>query len=581
MKNENKTKVQLVGELAELRQQMAEQQESEERLRSIFENANDAIFIHDMGKVFLEVNQTACERLGYSRKELLRMAPRDISVPIAEDQAEKETAFAERKHKRKNGTIFPVEISSRTVQYAGKSAVLSIARDITERKWVEDALQKAYDELEQRVGARTTELQEEIAERKRAEEMLQESEERFRLFAESTFEGIVVSEKGIFLEANDQFAEIFGYHPSEIAGMDVRDFVPPEMMELVQKHIASGYEQSYKSIGRRKNGTTFPIEVQGRMMPYKKRQVRTTAVRDLSERKQLEEQLRQSQKMEAIGQLTAGIAHNFNNRLMVILNNIETAMLRGRGDSEELRAAERSTLQAAEMVEQLMLFSRSERTVKSKPIQIREVLSNALEIGRKTFDRRIDLSEEIPRNLPLVSGDINQLEQVFLNLLLNARDAVEESNASSPSIHLGANIVSIEEEAPPVHLVLRQRDYIRIQTMDDGVGMDGETQQRIFEPFFTTKDVDQGTGLGLATAYAIIDEHQGWIECESQVGIGTTISVYLPVTAPEIVPSNIRQSQLIPRGTETILSRSFFRRDMRSIVPRHWEPRPCSKSRIA
>ncbi len=534
MSRKNKTKAQLIEELAELHQRLAGQQESEERLRFIFDNANDAIFIHDMGKVFLAVNQTACDRLGYSREELLQMAPRDIGVPTTggQDLARRDTAFLETGHKRKDGTVFPVEINGRVIQYAGKPAVLSVARDITERKQANDALQEAHAELEQRIEERTLDLRGEIAERKQVEMLLQESGERLRLFSESAFEGVVISAKGEVLEANDQFAKMFGYQPAEVVGMSAVDFSPPEMTELIQKHIASGYEQPYESIGLRKDGSTFPIEVRGRMMPYKKRQVRATAVRDLSERKRLEERLRQSQKMEAVGQLTAGIAHHFNNRLMVISIAIESQLLAGVYDREQMKLAESAVERAAKMIAQLMLFSRSENATGLKSISVREALSGAIEIGRGVFAGKITLVDEIPGDWPLVSGEINQLEQAFLNILFNARDAVEESGISSPSIHIGANIVSIEKEARPAHLVLHQKDYIRIQIMDEGIGMDEETRLRVFEPFFTTKDVDKGTGLGMATAYAIVNEHQGWIECTSQVGLGTTFSVYLPIMRP-------------------------------------------------
>ncbi len=264
-------------------------------------------------------------------------------------------------------------------------------------------------------------------------------------------------------------------------------------------------------------------------------------------------QLRQSQKMQAVGQLTAGIAHNFNNRLMVISTAIESQLLTGVFDSEQLKLAESSVDQAARMIDQLMLFSHSGSASHFEPSPVWEVLADAMEIGRETFDRKITLVDEIPGDLPMVMGDINQLGQVFLNLLLNARDALEEGSTPSPSIRIEVDMVAIEEEALPTHLASRQRDYIRIQITDDGIGMNEETQQRIFEPFFTTKDVGKGTGLGLATAYAIVSDHQGWIECKSQVGTGTTFSVYLPVTEQEITPANVSVPQAMPRGTETIL----------------------------
>ena len=255
-----------------------------------------------------------------------------------------------------------------------------------------------------------------------------------------------------------------------------------------------------------------------------------TRFRDLIRNTYLEDQLRQSQKMEAIGQLTAGMAHNFNNRLMVIMNSLELMAHQGGADPETLQTAETSTEQAAAMIEQLLHFARADKPLQLNPVDLSAVLQETLTLARQTIDPKMDIDYKLAVNLPPLFGDANQLGQVLMNLLLNARDALEEEAPTSPSIQVRADTIQIEANVLQAYAHAAPGPYIRIQVVDNGIGMDDETQERIFEPFFTTKEVDRGTGLGLATVYGIVQEHQGWIECESQPGVGTTFSIYLPVS---------------------------------------------------
>jgi signal transduction histidine kinase len=226
---------------------------------------------------------------------------------------------------------------------------------------------------------------------------------------------------------------------------------------------------------------------------------------------------------------------------------------KGELDLDVLQRGEAAAKRAGEMIEQLMHFSRSESSLALQPVQIKKVLQGTIEMGRKTFDKNIALIDKIAKNLPLVSGDENQLEQIFLNLLLNARDALEVSQQPAPSIEMEVNTVSYQEGELVHRPDVSPGDYICIRLTDDGVGMDEETRAHIFEPFFTTKEVGKGTGLGLATAYGIVTEHKGWIECDSQLGVGTTFSVYLPVSEREDLPLESESSEDLPQGTETIL----------------------------
>jgi signal transduction histidine kinase len=241
--------------------------------------------------------------------------------------------------------------------------------------------------------------------------------------------------------------------------------------------------------------------------------------KEVSERKraqeantQLEKALRQAQKLQAVGQLTAGIAHNFNNMLMVILGNIGIAL---RSADEQMRPSlqdsENTALKAAEMVKQLLTFSRRGEVAEQDTLDTKAIIEDIAAICRKTFDRQIDIETQMDTKLPVIIGDASQLEQVFLNLCLNSRNALHEASPKKPRITLEAPL-SRNSDVTESPVQKRRRGKVA----DNGAGMNEETRERVFEPFFTTKEAGKGTGLGLATAYAIVDQHRGWMEVESQ-----------------------------------------------------------------
>ena len=468
-------------------------------------------------------------------------------------------------------SVIDVPFAQGTLAVSSPDSAAFSTKDIAHLKTLAQVLSEGFLRIEDlhTLEQRSRELEEEITERKQAEERLQKMgnhlveqlTELEQLYATAPV-GLALMDRDLcFVRINERLAAIDGQSVDEHIGRNIRAIVP-EIAEKVEPLYHYVIESGEAILNSEVHGAV-PAEPEverywlASYYPLKSDDGSVSGVnvivQDITEQKRLEEQLRQSQKMEAVGQLTAGIAHNFNNRLMVISTAIESLQLTETFDPVELEIAASSIEQAAKMVTQLMLFSRSEGGDEFKPIQVREILSDVGEIGYKSFDRKIALIDRIPRDLPLVSGDSTQCEQVFLNLLLNARDAVEASNVSSPSIQMEVKVVSFEEEALPADLLLRQGDYLRIDVIDNGIGMDEETQAHLFEPFFTTKEVGKGTGLGLATVYGIITKHKGWIEYKSQVGVGTTFSVYLPVAEQEDVPLESESSEDIPRGTETLL----------------------------
>ncbi|MFH1567996.1 MAG: ATP-binding protein, partial [Gemmatimonadota bacterium] len=264
-----------------------------------------------------------------------------------------------------------------------------------------------------------------------------------------------------------------------------------------------------------------------------------------------ERQLQQSQKMEAVGQLTAGVAHNFNNMLQGVVGSLELALLDANAAVvPAIEAALQGTQRAAEVVQQLMAFSRGAQARPRRALNIADVIGDTEAICRRTFDRRIHLSV-VRRAAPPVIGDPLLLQQVFLNLCLNARDAVSEYSQSLPSIRVSWQAVEVEAAHAPDYA--GPGPYVRVEVADNGRGMDEETQKRIFEPFYTTKPVDRGTGLGLSTAFGIVRDHGGWIECESQPGSGARFAVYLPVSSPGGLPADPIQPAGASGGSDTIL----------------------------
>ena len=283
--------------------------------------------------------------------------------------------------------------------------------------------------------------------------------------------------------------------------------------------------------------------------------------REISERRQaeeqkrlLEKQLRQAQKLQAVGELTAGIAHNFNNMLMVILGNVGVSRLEAPPALQaQLTDAENAARKAANMVRELMTFSRRQDAIERLPVNIEALANETMSMCDQTFDRQIGLSLDIESDLPLALGDAGQLGQVLLNLCLNSRDALKEVQGRTPRLRVLADAIEFDRAEDLPSPLASPGHYIRLRVADNGCGMSAETRERALEPFFTTKETDQGTGLGLATVYGIIEQHNGWIEIDSRLGQGTCMTVYLPTTEDAELAETEEDSAVLLEGDETIL----------------------------
>ena len=415
-----------------------------------------------------------------------------------------------------------------------------VARDITQRKLLDEALDQARQDMLERmathaeqIGAAYDQLKEGLGE-------AAASEERYRSLVENLPVGVThTTLEGTVLYQNPYARAMLGYTQEELSGVRAEDLYtnPQDRTELLRA-LAEREVHSFEYEMQRKGGRAIWVRGTTRVvkdehgMPIEYH----SFIEDVTDRRlmeeeyvRLEEQLRQAQKMEAVGQITAGIAHNFNNLLQGITGNLQLALLDAPEELKQLlEDADEVTGRAAEMVHQLMIFSRQGLQPSNKTISIWPVVSTTVEMCRRTFDKKIELVAVEPEFEAKVSGDEGLLQQVLLNLCINARDALNASAAKDRSIRIDLEQVIVDSAEAASHTGARSGPHLRLNVIDNGVGMDEATIKRIFDPFFTTKGVGKGTGLGLATVYGIVTEHKGWVECHSEPGKGTTFSILLP-----------------------------------------------------
>lgn len=389
----------------------------------------------------------------------------------------------------------------------------------------------------------------EISARKRAEAAARESEGRLRDAMEVTGVGTWAwSRTSDRVSWDAGVCRIWGVDPSAgpLSFETYQSLVHPDDRERVAAHILRAVETGvYDELEHRvlrPSGETRIVSCRATVVHDRDGSVMGMhgAVFDVTERRALEERVRQSHKLEAIGQLTAGIAHNFNNLLTIVLPNVELARpYAGPPAQACLDDIEHAALRAADMVRQLMLFARRESRVTKVRCDLTAILERTIRICRATFDPRIAIELELATELPPIVAAPGEIEQVLLNVCINARDALTSEPPPAPRLVIRASCADGQR--------------VCIEVSDNGPGMDRAVQSRLFEPFFTTKGVGTGTGLGLASAYGIVTEHQGTIRCQSERYVGSTFIIELPVAlgAPDEPP---RIPSIMPRaGGETLL----------------------------
>src|SRR5579864_6732399 len=392
-----------------------------------------------------------------------------------------------------------------------------------------------------------------------AQEDLRRSELNFRSLVTNAPYGICRSDAtGKILDVNPAFLETLGYsNTEELVGQHVFSLYADseQWFELADHLRSSAPFSGLTAEWKRKNGSTTVVRVSGRSVTNGDEGGRVFELfaEDVTERRALEQQLRQSQKMEAVGRLAGGIAHDFNNLLMVISGYSEFLLERLgaephlRGPAQEIASASE---RASSLTRQLLAFSRKQMLA-PRTIHLNDIATENLKMLNRMIGEDIDLVFVPSPNLWSVRADSGQIEQVIMNLAVNARDAMP----SGGKFTIETTNVTLDEDYARLHAPLPAGDYVMIAISDTGVGMDPETQSHIFEPFFTTKGT-KGTGLGLSTVYGIVKQSGGYIWVYSEVGRGTTFKIYLPRVASSEPAAQVAAPAQFPKvepGTETIL----------------------------
>jgi PAS domain S-box-containing protein len=398
-----------------------------------------------------------------------------------------------------------------------------------------------------------------ITKRKQAEKALRASEERYRSLVEHTKDGYFISEipSGRLIFLNERICNIFQYPMQEALSLKIWDLIDPEQHHVLRKPMQDGSHQTGSRFSSDtvnalcKDGSTIRAEMSTSIVQYQGRNVVQGVIRDVTERERLHRQLEQAQKMESVGRLAGGVAHDFNNMLAVILGRTEMMLLNTKPEDQNyagLTEIHSAAIRSSNLTKQLLAFARRQ-TIAPVVLDLNRNIELTFKMLNRTIGEDIHLSWKPGDGLWPVKIDPTQLDQIMINLCLNARDSIEHAG----TITLETSNVEIDQAYCIKHMELKPGAWVQLTISDDGCGIDKQTQASIFEPFFTTKEVGKGTGLGLATVYGIIKQNNGFIYVYSEPGLGTTFKIYLPRTHESISEKSELTTKNYPKGSETIL----------------------------
>ena len=517
-------------DLTERKQMEEALRRSEERHRNIVQAAMDGYVLMDMEGRLIEVNESYCRMSGYSAEELLGMRASQLEADHSAEEIaahsrwmmeQGQTRF-ETRHRRKDGAVYDIEISIQHRPAEGGQLVCFL-RDISERKQAEKAVQRLTAAIEQ------------------AAEVI-----------------VITDPEGNIEYVNPAFERLTGYGRDEALGQNPRILKSGQQddtfyMEL-WRTISSGSTWRGRLVNKRNDGTVFtedatisPVRDEaGRIVNY------VAAKRDISEEVRLQGQLFHAQKMESVGRLAGGVAHDFNNMLGVILGHTELALECAKPE-DSIRAAlqeiHKATIRSADLTRQLLAFARKQ-TISPKVIALNDCISGVLTMLKRLIGENVELGWFPGRDLLPVKIDPSQVDQLLANLAVNARDAISEVG----KITIATENISLTDLPIANREGVAPGDYVLLTVSDNGAGMSQEVIDHIFEPFFTTKDVGRGTGLGLSTVYGIVKQNSGFLNVDSEPGRGATFKIYLPC-APMQVPgvSQAGSAKKVLTGTETVL----------------------------
>jgi PAS domain S-box-containing protein len=473
-------------------------QESEEKYRHLVNHAPAGIYEVDYwNRKFVTVNDVMCEYTGYTKEEFLSLSPLEILSDESRNRflqriakifaGEKVPERVEYQIRAKGGREFWVILNTKLIYEDGKPrGATVVVHDITERKLAEEAIRK--------------------------------SEEKYRLLIDNASEGIFIAQDGRLKFPNPKTLEMLGYTEAELKDIPYEDLLHPEDRSVIQeaRRLAErAVPRTYSVRVLAKAGEALWVEISAVPITWEGRLAALSFVRNITPQKRLEAQLLQAQKMEAIGTIASGVAHNFRNILTVISMKSQLLRMKYRhypALQEIAQGINTYVDRGVQLVEGLMQFCRREPKREFQKVDLATVIRETCQLITKSFDKMIEIQMSVPESLP-ITGDASGLTQVLMNLCTNARDAMPRGGQ-----------LSIEAK--------KEGERALVTVGDTGLGMDKKTLEKCFDPFFTTKEPGRGTGLGLSTTYGIVKEHGGEIRVISEVGEGTTFLLSFPLTHP-------------------------------------------------
>jgi PAS domain S-box-containing protein len=490
--------------------------EKEFQYYSLFEGTNDGIVVHDQTGSIIEANRVACRMLGFEKKDLTQKKWDEL---VPSTNLEKQKAFFRKvlervqsdplvtRLRKGGGAIFDAELNSRCVRFRGKQRIQTFIRDISFQQ--------------------------------KLQQSLRESKEKYRLLVESSLVGVFILKQNVIQFGNSCFQRMTGYTSEELLDRDFAALIAPEHRQKViekesEREHGKAVSDHYEVTMIRKGGKRFWGDLRMRRIVLDQQPAVLGNIIDISQRRKLEQQLFDAQKLESIGTLAGGIAHDFNNMLGGILGYaslILTDMPRENPYYSDIHTIAETAKRAAELTNRLLAFAQRGK-YRENTLNMNRLVRQVVDHATSVKESRIEITFDRGRDLWPVRGDSKQIYQALLNIVMNGMEAIQEKGRliiETCNIHL-------KDEYEAAHVGLLQGDYVHISVQDSGTGMDEKTQSRIFEPFFTTKTHREGAGLGLAMVYGIVKNHDGNVWVESTPEQGSRFHVYLPryIELPEI-----------------------------------------------
>ena len=533
--SKNDTIVAVVTDVSERVKNEEALRESEEQYRNLIETMTEAIGIVDREGILTYANKRACQMLGceesdlvgHKVEEFLHESSKEILAIQMSQRNVRLSESYELTWVKVNGEIIHTLVSSKSIFDSDGvfKGSLATATDITDRKLYE--------------------------------KRLADSEKKMRSLIEQAPIGIAIFQDGKYFYANPELMAMFNCEDSaEIEGRSLTEFIAPGhqhlFMERYKRFLAGKpTRQSYQLEGIKKSGELFEMVIWPKTVEYDNQIAVLAFIMDVSENRNLRAQLMQAQKMEAIGTLAGGIAHDFNNLLQVIIGYSELILM-DRNLTDKLRQSVKSinkaSVNGADLVKRILTFSRKTET-RQKPLDLNHEIKQINRLLDRTISKMIEIELHLSDEIGPINADAAQIEQIIMNLAVNARDAMPEGGR----LIIETSDTTLDSEYCATHIEATPGPSVLLLVSDTGTGMDRKTMERIFEPFFTTKASGKGTGLGLAMVYGIVKQHGGHVTCYSEIGAGTAFKIYFPALFSETVSHDKTEIKEIGTGNETIL----------------------------